>query len=92
MNTQNTTKRVVLAARPVGKPKGTDFRLEEVPVPDPGAGQLLLRTRTSSPTMPRSATGYWDTRQSPSLYRTPAIVPMIAAPNTTSRPFASESD
>jgi NADPH-dependent curcumin reductase CurA len=45
MNTQNTTMRVVLAARPVGKPKGTDFRLEEVPVPDPGAGQLLLRTR-----------------------------------------------
>lgn len=37
-------QRIVLAARPVGEPKPTDFRLEETPVPAPGQGQVLLRT------------------------------------------------
>ncbi|WP_315770934.1 MULTISPECIES: NADP-dependent oxidoreductase [unclassified Bradyrhizobium] len=37
-------KRIVLAARPVGEPKPTDFRLEEHAVPTPGAGEVLLRT------------------------------------------------
>ena len=37
-------KRIVLAARPVGEPKPSDFRLEEHPVPEPGPGQVLLRT------------------------------------------------
>lgn len=39
-----TAQRIVLAARPVGEPKTENFRLEEVPVPTPGAGQVLLRT------------------------------------------------
>jgi NADPH-dependent curcumin reductase CurA len=38
-------RRVVLAARPVGEPKPSDFRVEEITVPAPGARQLLLRTR-----------------------------------------------
>jgi N-terminal domain of oxidoreductase len=37
-------KRVVLASRPVGEPKPTDFRIEEYAVPVPGAGEVLLRT------------------------------------------------
>ena len=37
-------KRIVLASRPVGEPKPADFRLEECPVPTPGAGEVLLRT------------------------------------------------
>ena len=37
-------KRVLLAARPVGEPKDSDFRIEEMPVPTPGAGEMLLRT------------------------------------------------
>lgn len=37
-------QRIVLAARPVGPPKPQDFRLENFAVPEPGAGQLLLRT------------------------------------------------
>jgi len=37
-------KRIVLAARPVGEPKESDFRIEPMPVPAPGAGQMLLRT------------------------------------------------
>ncbi len=35
---------IVLAARPHGEPKETDFRLVETPVPEPGPGQMLLRT------------------------------------------------
>src|ERR1700720_522553 len=39
-----SAKRVVLASRPVGEPKPSDFRIEEVPLPTPGEGQVLLRT------------------------------------------------
>ena len=37
-------KRIVLAARPVGEPKPSDFRIEEFAVPTPAAGEVLLRT------------------------------------------------
>jgi leukotriene B4 12-hydroxydehydrogenase/15-oxo-prostaglandin 13-reductase len=33
-----------LAARPVGMPKESDFSLEEIPVPAPGDGQVLVKT------------------------------------------------
>lgn len=42
MNT-GTNKRIVLASRPVGMPKESDFRLEEAPIPEPGPGQILVR-------------------------------------------------
>jgi len=38
-------RRIVLARRPQGEPRAEDFRLEVGPVPEAGAGQLLLRTR-----------------------------------------------
>lgn len=43
---QNATvnRRIVLAARPHGRPKPQDFRLEEAAVPEPAEGQVLLRT------------------------------------------------
>ncbi len=37
-------RRIVLASRPKGEPKDSDFRLENVEVPMPGDGQVLLRT------------------------------------------------
>lgn len=37
--------RIVLAARPNGKPIDTDFRIEKLPIPQPGANELLLQTR-----------------------------------------------
>ena len=37
-----TARQIVLAARPHGKPKLTDFRLEEVTIPTPNPGQILL--------------------------------------------------
>jgi len=38
-----TCRRVVLARRPPGEPAEADFRIEEVPVPEPGPGQALIR-------------------------------------------------
>lgn len=39
-----SAKQIVLAARPLGKPTPGDFRLEAVAVPEPAAGEVLLRT------------------------------------------------
>jgi NADPH-dependent curcumin reductase CurA len=39
-----TAKRIVLASRPIGEPKVSDFRLEDCPLPTPGDGEILLRT------------------------------------------------
>jgi NADPH-dependent curcumin reductase len=37
-------KRIVLASRPVGEPKPSDFRIEDYTPPTPGDGEVLLRT------------------------------------------------
>jgi len=37
-------KQIMLAARPVGFPKESDFKLVESPVPTPGEGQFLVRS------------------------------------------------
>jgi NADPH-dependent curcumin reductase CurA len=37
-------KRIILASRPVGEPKASDFRIEDCPIPSPGEGQVLLRS------------------------------------------------
>lgn len=42
--TADVNRRIVLAARPKGRPSAENFRLEEAPVPEPGAGQMLCRT------------------------------------------------
>ena len=39
-HTENT--RIVLAARPDGRPTTSDFRLEHSPVPEPADGEVLL--------------------------------------------------
>jgi NADPH-dependent curcumin reductase CurA len=39
----DTPHRIVLASRPVGEPKPSDFRLEDFSVPAPGPGEVLLR-------------------------------------------------
>jgi NADPH-dependent curcumin reductase CurA len=38
-------RRVVLASRPEGEPKPSNFRLETTSVPEPGPDEVLLRTR-----------------------------------------------
>ncbi len=42
--TDRTGQRIVLVARPQGRPQDSNFRLEPFPVPRPGPGQMLLRT------------------------------------------------
>ena len=37
-------RQIILAARPDGNPKQSDFALREAAMPEPGAGQLLVRT------------------------------------------------
>lgn len=44
MNERHNT-RIVLAARPVGRPAVSDFRVEHQPIPTPGPGQVLLAIR-----------------------------------------------
>ena len=41
-------RRVTLAARPVGPPKESDFALNEVEVPGPGGGEVLVRVLYAS--------------------------------------------
>lgn len=41
----NVNRQILLAARPEGLPKPSDFRLVEAPVPAPGDGQFLVKTR-----------------------------------------------
>lgn len=42
--TQDENRRIVLNSRPHGAPKPADFRLENTSVPEPGDGEMLLRT------------------------------------------------
>ena len=37
-------RRIVLVARPQGEPQTSDFRQEEIGIPEPGDGEILLRT------------------------------------------------
>ena len=43
--TEKIARQVVLAARPHGRPKPSDFRLEKTAIPTPSAGQVLLRVQ-----------------------------------------------
>jgi NADPH-dependent curcumin reductase CurA len=38
-------RQIVLAARPHGRPQPSDFRLEEIAIPTPASGQLLLEVQ-----------------------------------------------
>ena len=42
---ETKARQIVLAARPQGKPRLTDFRLEETAIPTPGPGQVLLHVQ-----------------------------------------------
>jgi NADPH-dependent curcumin reductase len=43
-----TNRRVILAARPDGFPKESDFGLDEVDVPGPGTGEVLVQISHAS--------------------------------------------
>ena len=43
--TPTVNRRIVLASRPQGMPTSENFALESVPIPQPGEGEVLLKTR-----------------------------------------------
>ena len=45
---EEINRRWTLAARPVGFPKTSDFKLDEQPIPEPGHGQVLVATKWMS--------------------------------------------
>jgi len=86
-------RQIVLAARPQGRPKLSDFRLEETAIPMPSAGQVLLRVQYLS--LDPYMRGRMDDRKS---YATP--VPLggvmegesVATVITSQHPGYSEGD
>ena len=78
-------RRIVLASRPVGAPKPSDFRLEESALPAPAAGQLLLRT------LYLSLDPYMRGRMSDApSYAAPVAVGEVMVGGTVSRVEASQ--
>ncbi|MCL5258875.1 MAG: NADP-dependent oxidoreductase [Firmicutes bacterium] len=79
MNTQ-----VLLARRPAGEPQPDDFHIVRTPVPEPGEGQLLLRTRFLS------LDPYMRGRMSPSKsYAAPMAIGDVMVGGTVSEVVAS---
>jgi NADPH-dependent curcumin reductase CurA len=94
MNMSDTKARqIVLASRPQGKPRLTDFRLEETATPAPGPGQILLRAHYLS--LDPYMRGRMDDRES---YATPtpigAVMPgeSVATVVASQNPAYSEGD
>ena len=64
---ERMNRQVVLAARPQGEPKQSDFQLKQSPIPQPGAGQMLLRV------LYLSLDPYMRGRMNPGPSYTPAV-------------------
>jgi len=80
-------KRVLLAARPVGEPKESDFRIEEMSVPAAGAGEMLLRT------LYLSLDPYMRGRMSDApSYATPVAIGQVMEGRTVSEVISSSRD
>jgi hypothetical protein len=80
-------KRIVLAARPVGEPKESDFRIEDTSVPTPGPGEMLLRT------LWLSLDPYMRGRMSDApSYATPVGIGQVMEGRTVSEVVASNRD
>src|SRR5215468_7078231 len=67
--TEVKARQIVLAARPQGRPKLSDFRLEETAIPTPSVGQILLRVQYLS--LDPYMRGRMDDRKS---YATPVSI------------------
>ena len=79
-------RRIVLASRPVGEPKPSDFRLEDVPVPAPGPGEILLKT------LWLSLDPYMRGRMSDApSYAAPVQIGQVMEAGTVSRVVASDN-
>ena len=87
MSDVTTGKRILLASRPVGEPKESDLRIEEMPVPAPGPGEMLLRT------LWLSLDPYMRGRMSDApSYATPVAIGQVMEGRTVSEVIASNLD
>jgi NADPH-dependent curcumin reductase CurA len=82
--TTYTGRQIVLAARPNGKPKLTDFRLEEIALPTPSSGQILLEVQYLS--LDPYMRGRMDDRKS---YAKPLQLGEVMTGETVARVIAS---
>src|SRR5580693_5983246 len=82
--TTSTARQIVLTARPKGKPKLTDFRLEATAVPTPSSGQLLLEVQYLS--LDPYMRGRMDERKS---YAKPLQIGDVMTGETVARVIAS---
>src|SRR5262245_66531464 len=81
-----TVRRVVLASRPVGEPKPENFRFEDVPLPKPAPGEVLLRT------LWLSLDPYMRGRMSDApSYTAPVAIGQVMVGGTVSRVAASNN-
>ncbi len=79
-------RQIVLAARPSGKPRLTDFRLEEVRIPPPRSGQVLLGVQYLS--LDPYMRGRMDDRES---YAKPLQVGDVMIGEAVARVIASDN-
>jgi NADPH-dependent curcumin reductase CurA len=79
-----TARQIVLAARPNGRPRLTDFRLEETAIPTPASGQLLLEIQHLS--LDPYMRGRMDDRKS---YATPLQLGDVMTGEAVARVLAS---
>jgi len=80
------SRQIVLAARPQGRPTKSDFRLEEVEIPSPSSGQVLLSVRYLS--LDPYMRGRMDDRQS---YAPPTPVGDVMPGETVAEVVASNN-
>ena len=82
--TSDTNRRLVLAERPKGEPDDNTLRMETVPVPEPGEGEMLLRT------VHLSLDPYMRGRMSDApSYAAPVEIDAVMTAGTVSRVVAS---
>src|SRR6476661_6497925 len=79
-------RQIVLSARPQGKPRLADFRLEEAAIPTPGPGQVLLRVQYLS--LDPYMRGRMDDRES---YATPTPLGGVMPGETVATVVASQN-
>ena len=79
-----TARQIVLAARPQGKPRLSDFRLEETSIPTPSSGQILLKVEYLS--LDPYMRGRMDDRKS---YAKPLQLGDVMTGETVARVIAS---
>jgi NADPH-dependent curcumin reductase len=80
----SVARQIVLAARPNGRPKLTDFRIEKTAIPAPGSGQLLLAVQYLS--LDPYMRGLMDDRKS---YATPVRLGEVMTGEAVARVLAS---